>query len=158
MIKQSRELAITVILIALTLPFIGCDRGANVQIEAAKKFADAITKNNAAVRDSMIATHKFKEYFQNVYVTNDMITWFRTFYDYQQGKFIKPASADVDRDLRKDLEGGLITSDSVEDTGIVKVKSPFAGEPTAIFWMVKQTNQPWKVAIVTKGEMQVLFR
>ncbi len=106
----------------------------------------------------MIATVKFREYFSNAYVSKDMITWFRSFYSYKDGHFIGESSADVDRSLAKELEGTLIDTNHVEETGIVKVKSPTPGEESAYFWMVRQSGKPWRVAIVTKGEAAVDFR
>jgi hypothetical protein len=135
----------------------GCDRGASVQQQAAQRFADAVSRSDVNQRDSMIATFKFKEYFSNAYVCEDMISWFRTFYDFQNRSFIKPPRADVDRDLRKELAGALIDPAPIEETGIVQVPSPTAGEDAAFFWMVKQTGKHWRVAIVTKGEALVDF-
>jgi hypothetical protein len=134
-----------------------CDRGGSAQIEGARNFADAVSRNDKARRDTLIATHRFQEYFQNDYVESDMMSWFRTFYDYQSRHFHQTPSVDVDRDLRDQLQGGLIDTSAIEETGIVKVKPPTAGEEAAVFWMVRQHGHPWKVAIVTKGEMQVNF-
>src|SRR6476469_3940693 len=94
-------------LLLVTCILAGCDRGASTQIEAAKSFADAVARNESARRDSMIATEKFLEYFRNSYVSSDMLSWFRTFYDFQEKKWRSTASADVDRDLTKDLAGAL---------------------------------------------------
>lgn len=137
--------------------FTGCDRGASGEIEGARNFADAVSRNDKVRRDSLIATYKFREYFQNDYIESDMMSWFRTFYDYQTRYFRKPAGADVDRDLRDQLQGALVDTAAIEETGIVKVKSPTPGEEPAVFWMVRQRGHPWKVAIVTKGEMVVHF-
>jgi hypothetical protein len=135
----------------------GCDRGATEQIQAAEKFSDAVTRNEGARRDSMIATHKFKEYFQNEYVAADFLKWFRSFYDLKERKFVLSARADVDRDLSKELEGVLIDTNKIEATGVVRVLTP-DGDKSAYFWMVKQEGQHWKVAIVTKGDMTVQFK
>ena len=135
-----------------------CDRGASEEVGVARKFADAVAKNNVPLRDSMIATYKFKEYFGNPYVSHDVITWFRSFYDPSAGTFIKPASADVDRNLTNDLEGALIDTSKIVETGMVRVNSPNAGEDAAFFWMVHQDGKPWKVAMVTKGESHVDFK
>ncbi len=132
-----------------------CDRGAGEEVGVARKFADAIARNNVPLRDSMIATYKFKEYFQNPYVAHDVQSWFGSFYDPKSGAFRSTASADVDRDLTKELEGALIDTAKIEETGMVKVKSPNAGEDGAFFWMVHQEGKPWRVAMVTKGESQV---
>ena len=67
------------------------------------------------------------------------------------GKFIKSASADVDRNLTNDLEGALSTTSKIVETGMVRVNSLNAGEDAAFFWMVHQDGKPWKVAMVTKG-------
>ncbi len=135
-----------------------CDRGAGEEVGVARKFADAVAKNNVPLRDSMIATYKFKEYFGNPYVSHDVVTWFRSFYDPSAGKFIRPASADVDRNLTSELEGALIDTSKIVETGMVRVNSPNAGEDAAFFWMVHQDGKPWKVAMVTKGESHVDFR
>src|SRR5579863_7342875 len=84
-----------------------CDRGAGEEIGVARKFSDAVTRNNAPLRDSMIATQKFKDYFANPYVAHDMLTWFRSFYNMKTGQFLTAASADVDRNLTPQLEGAL---------------------------------------------------
>ena len=135
-----------------------CDRGAGEEVGVARKFADAVAKNNVPMRDSMIATYKFREYFGNPYVSHDVVTWFRSFYDPSAGKFIKTASADVDRNLTNDLEGALIDTTKIVETGMVRVNSKNAGEDAAFFWMVHQDGKPWKVAMVTKGETHVDFR
>jgi hypothetical protein len=135
----------------------GCDRGASGELQGARAFADAVSRNDTAKRNAMIATYKFREYFENPFVASDMMSWFRTFYDYKERRFHQPAGADVDRDLKADLEGSLIDTAAIEATGVVKVKSPNPGEESAIFWMVQQHGRPWKVAIVTKGELQVNF-
>ena len=135
-----------------------CDRGASEEVGVARKFADAVAKNNQPLRDSMIATYTFKEYFGNPYVAHDVQTWFQSFYDPKSGAFRGTASADVDRDLTKDLDGALIDTAKIDETGMVKVKSPTAGEDGAFFWMVHQEGKPWKVAMVTKGESEVNFR
>ncbi len=106
----------------------------------------------------MIATYKFKEYFQNPFVASDMRSWFNTFYDAHERKFKGSSSADVDRNLEPELEGALLDTNHIAETGMVKVKSPNAGEDAAFFWMVREEGKPWKVAMVTKGESQVNFR
>ena len=136
----------------------GCDRGASTEIGAAKRFADAVARNDTTSRDSMIATDKFKEYFKNSFVAHDMLVWFRTFYDYKQMQFTGEATADVDRNLEQELNGVLLDTNRIEETGMVKVKNPNAAEDAAFFWMVKQNGKPWKVAIVTKGETPVNFK
>ena len=136
----------------------GCDRGAGKEVGTARKFADVVARNDGPQRDSMIATQKFKEYFANPYVARDMQTWFRSFYDYKAGKFLSTASADVEHNLERDLEGALLDTARIEETGMVRVNSPNAGEDAAYFWMVHQEGKPWKVAMVTKGETQVNFR
>ncbi len=135
-----------------------CDRGASEEVGVARKFADAVAKNNQPLRDSMIATYKFKEYFGNPYVAHDVQAWFQSFYDPKAGAFRSTASADVDRDLTKELDGALIDTAKIEETGMVKVKSPNDGEDGAFFWMVHQEGKPWKIAMVTKGESEVNFR
>jgi len=134
-----------------------CDRGAGVQEEAARTFADAVTRNDQARRDSLIATPKFKEYFDNPYVARDMLDWFRSFYDYKNQKFVKGARVDVDEDLKKELAGALIDTNAIEETGLVRVSSPNEGEQPAVFRMVKQQGKHWKVAMVTRGDAQVEF-
>ena len=82
-----------------------------------------------------------------------------TIYDMQQNKFIGSSRADVDRDLKKDLEGGgLISPDEIEETGMVRVRSPNPNELSAYFWMVKQKGHHWAIAMVTKGEAVVNFK
>jgi hypothetical protein len=135
-----------------------CDRGAGEEVGVARKFADAVARNNQPLRDSMIATYKFREYFGNPYVAHDVQAWFQSFYDPKSGAFRGTASADVDRDLAKELDGALIDTAKIEETGMVKVRSPNADEDGAFFWMVHQEGKPWKVAMVTKGESEVNFR
>lgn len=150
---------LTTALIAL-LAFVtleSCDRNASAQLSGARNFADAVSRNDTARRNALIATYKFREYFENPYVASDMMSWFRSFYDYQERHFRATSAADVDRDLKPSLQGNLIDTAAIDETGIVKVKSPNPGEESAIFWMVHQHDRPWKVAIVTKGEMQVNF-
>ena len=137
--------------------FSGCDRGATEQIQAAERFSDAVSRNEGSRRDSMIATYKFKEYFQNEYVAADFLKWFRSFYDLKERKFVLSARADVDRDLTKELEGVLVDTNKIDATGVVRVLTP-DGDKSAYFWMVKQEGQHWKVAIVTKGDMTVQFK
>ena len=139
------------------ITFTGCDRGATEQIQAAEKFSDAVTRNEGSRRDSMIATYKFKEYFQNEYVAADFLKWFRSFYDLSERKFVLTARADVDRDLTKELEGSLVDTNKIEATGVVRVLTPDS-DKSAYFWMVKQEGLHWKVAIVTKGDMTVKFK
>ncbi|HZK76569.1 MAG TPA: hypothetical protein VFD13_06645 [Candidatus Kapabacteria bacterium] len=136
----------------------GCDRGAGEEIGVARKFTDAVVSNNAPLRDSMIATQKFKDYFQNAYVANDMLTWFRSFYNYRTHQFDDFPSADVDYDLSTKLRGVLIDTNQIEETGMVIVKSPTPGVEPAYFWLVHQEGQPWRVAVVTKGESEVNFQ
>lgn len=143
------------LVIATTLA--SCDRGATEQIQAAERFADATARNNVGVRDSMIATRLFKSYFKNDYVASDFITWIQSIYDFRNKKFIRTANADVERDLKPELNGNLLDGGEIEETGIVKVKSPHESDPTAYFWMVKEKGQHWRVAMVTKGELQVNF-
>jgi hypothetical protein len=148
----------TVLVALLSFFATGCDRGASEEVGVARKFADAVARNNQPLRDSMIATFKFKEYFGNPYVSHDVQTWFQSFYDAKSGAFRGTASADVDRDLTKELDGALIDTAKIEETGMVKVKSPNDGEDGAFFWMVHQEGKPWRVAMVTKGESEVNFR
>ena len=135
-----------------------CDRGAGEEIGVARKFADAVASNNAVGRDSMIATQKFKDYFKNPYVASDMLTWFRSFYDYHKHDFDQYPSADVDYNLAPKLQGALIDTNKIEETGMVIVKSPTPGVDGAFFWLVRQKGQPWRVAVVTKGESEVDFQ
>jgi hypothetical protein len=74
----------SIILLSSVLSFIGCDRGATAQIQAAERFSDALTRNEGPRRDSMIATYKFEEYFTNQYVADDFLQWFRSFYDLKE--------------------------------------------------------------------------
>jgi len=136
----------------------GCDRGATEQVQAAQRFADAVSRNDIPARDSMIATGVFKRYFENAYVSRDFFDWMRTLYDTKNTKFFASSRADVDRDLKEELNGGLLHEGDIEETGMVKVNSPNAGEPAAYFWMVKQKGRHWAVAIVTKGESVVNFK
>ncbi len=146
-------------LITFALSNASCDRGASEQIQAAQRFADAVVRNNIAARDSMIATRLFKKHFDNEFVRSDFIGWMSTIYDMRANKFRGGARADVDHDLKQDLEGGgLISGDEIEETGMVRVKSPDPNELSAYFWMVKQKGHHWAVAMVTKGEMAVNFK
>ena len=145
------------LLLLLALGSSSCDRSAGAEVEGARNFADAVSRNDTARRNAMIATYRFKEYFDNPYVASDMMSWFRTIYDYQNRHFHVSAAADVDRDLSSQLQGSLIDTAAIEATGIVKVKSPTPNEEPAVFWMVQQRGKPWKVAMVTKGELQVNF-
>ena len=147
-----------IVLLLLCLCFAGCDRGASEQVQAAEKFADAVVRNDAGVRDSMIATRIFKKYFTNPYVASDYIGWMRSIYDVHNRKFFSTSRADVDRDLKEELQGGLLSDDEIEETGMVRVKSPNEGEQSAFFWMVKQKRHHWAVAIITKGEAAVNFK
>ncbi len=147
-----------ILVIVLAQGLSSCDRGAGEEVGIAKKFADAVASNNARARDSMIATQKFKDYFQNPYVASDLLTWFRSFYDYHTHKFLGIASADVDDDLSPKLQGALIDTNDIEETGMVTVKSPIPGQDAAFFWLVKQEGHPWRVAVVTKGESEVNFQ
>jgi hypothetical protein len=143
----------------LALVTIGCDRGATEQIQAAQKFADAVVRNNTVLRDSMIATRLFKKHFDNEFVRSSFISWMSSVYDMRTNKFFGTARADVDHDLKGDLQaGGLLSGDEIEETGMVRVKSPDPNELAAYFWMVKQKGHHWAVAMVTKGEMAVNFR
>jgi len=135
-----------------------CDRGAGEEIGVARKFADAVASNNAVGRDSMIATQKFKDYFKNPFVASDMLTWFRSFYDYQKHQFDKYPTADVDYNLAPKLQGALIDTNAIEETGMVIVSSPTPGVDAAFFWLVRQKGEPWRVAVVTKGETDVDFQ
>jgi hypothetical protein len=143
--------------LAIACTLTSCDRGATEQIQAAERFADATARNNVGTRDSMIATRLFKSYFANDYVASDFITWIQSIYDFHNKKFIRTAYADVDKDLKPELQGALLDASEIEETGIVKVKSPHETDPTAYFWMVKQKGQHWRVAMVTKGEVMVNF-
>jgi hypothetical protein len=144
-------------LLLLATGFTSCDRGETEQVQAAIRFSDAVARNEGPRRDSMIATWKFKEYFQNQYVAADYLNWFRSFYDLKEGKFVETARADVDRDLTKELEGALIVNSPIEKTGVVRVRTPDK-EKSAYFWMVKQQGEHWRIAIVTKGDMLVKFK
>lgn len=144
--------------IALILLFVGCDRGASEQVQAAQRFADAVVRNNIAARDSMIASNLFQRYFDNPYVSSDFIGWMRSLYDIAGSKFLSTSRADVDRDLKADLTGGLKSGDEIEETGMVRVKSPTEGQQAAYFWMVKQKGHHWAVAMITKGEAAVNFK
>jgi hypothetical protein len=161
MIVKNKYSVVWYVLIAalfLTAGLSSCDRGASEEVGAARKFADYVTRDDAPKRDSMIATQKFRDYFSNPYVAHDVQTWFRSFYDLKAGKFIASANADVDYNLTHQLEGALIDTAQIEETGMVRVNSPTAGEDGAYFWMVHQKGKPWKVAMVTKGESEVNFR
>ncbi|MDP4198170.1 MAG: hypothetical protein Q8922_01925 [Bacteroidota bacterium] len=149
----------TTLALSSVLPILaGCDRGASDEIGAARKFSEAVVRNDQTGRDSMIATAKFKEYFDNAYVGHDMRIWFGTFYDYKEGHFSGTSSADVERDLKPDLQGALIDTTEIEETGMVKVKPKDPSEDAAFFWMVHQRGKPWRVAVVTKGETKVNFK
>ena len=135
-----------------------CDRGAGEQIAVAKKFSDAVVSNNEPVIDSMIATARLHEHFANQFTRAELIQWFRTFYDFGEKKFKTKASADVDDKFADDLAGGMLRPGEIEETGKVRVRSAVPGQFDAYFWMVKQKDRPWGVAMVTKGEMKVLFK
>lgn len=154
---EKNRLFLLPILILLVAGLSSCDRGAGEEIGVARKFADAVTRNNAVERDSMIATAKFREYFQNQFVGHDMLVWFRSFYDYKQGHFLKPPTADVDRNFTSQIQGALIDTARIEETGLVRVNSPVEGEDAAFFWMVHQQGKPWRIAMVTKGESELSF-
>jgi hypothetical protein len=149
---------LSILLLILTVTLTGCDRGASEQIQAAQRFADAVVRNNTGERDSMVATNLFKRHFENDFVTSDLIGWMGTIYDMQGGKFRGSSRADVDRDLKDELTGGLIYPEEIEETGMVHVRAPNANDPPAYFWMVKQKGHHWMVAMVTKGEMAVNFK
>lgn len=154
---RSKKLLSLLLVAVLGLSLAACEKSQNEEIEAAKKFSDAVTRNEQSRRDSMIATWVFKQHFANTYVEADNINWFRSFYNYQEKKFFVDAKADVERDFTKELQGGLIDTNKVEETGLVKVKSPVPGKDPAVFWMVKQTGKHWRVAMVTHGDAQVNF-
>lgn len=155
-IFQKSSLILSLLLIALGAS--SCDRGAGAQVAAARQFTDAVVVNDVARRDSMIATMRLKEHFENDYTTAEIINWFRSFYDLGQKKFKTLSRADVDAKLTETIEGGLLKPGEIEETGMVRVNSAIEGEQHAYFWMVKQKDQPWKIAMVTKGEMKVLFK
>jgi hypothetical protein len=146
------------LLVLLAIGVSSCDRGAGAQIAAARKFTHAVVTGNTNERDSMVATSLFREHINNQYTYAEMIRWMQSFYDIGQRKFKTASSADVDADLSDDLGGGLVVPGKIEETGLVHVNSPIKGEQHAYFWMVKQENLPWRVAMVTKGEMKVHFK
>src|SRR5437868_1455247 len=117
--KNERSRAWYWMSLLLMLGIIGCDRGASEEIGAARRFAEAVVRNDVPHRDSMIATAKFKEYFDNQYVSSDMRTWFQSFYDLHEQRFLGTPSADVDRNLQPELEGALIDTNQIEETGMV---------------------------------------
>lgn len=151
--KSAKSLAFVFLSLAL---LAGCKGAEDEQMSAAKRFTDAVARNDKAKRDSMVATFLFRDYFQNQYVEADFLRWFRTFYDMQHRKFLGAARVDTERKFAKDLKGAMIDAAAIEETGVVRVTSPKKEEPAAYFWMVKQ-NDRWKVAIVTKGEQLVHF-
>ena len=137
--KNEKSSVLRFISISLVIVvFAGCDRGATEQIQAAERFANAVVRNDVAVRDSMVATRVFRKYFTNPYVTSDFIGWMRSIYDLHNNKFYSTSRVDVDRDLKQELSVGLLSSDEIEETGMVRIKSPNEGEQAAYFWMVKQ--------------------
>jgi len=138
------------------LIFAGCKGTEDEQMSAAKRFTHAVATNDKPKRDSMIATFLFREYFQNQWVEADFLRWFRAFYDSQNKKFLGAARVDADRKFAKELQGAMIDTAAIEETGVVRVTNPKKEEPAAYFWMVKQGGS-WKVAIVTKGEQLVHF-
>lgn len=145
-------------LLAILLTAVGCDRGADTEISAARRFADAVTRNLTASRDSLIATPRLQELFDAPYVSSDMIRWFNEFYDFRTQHFLGTTRADVDRDLSDDLKGGLKDTNAIESTGMVRIKPERKEMESIYFWMVKQQGHPWRVAMVTKGELQVHFK
>lgn len=108
----------------------------------------------------MIATAKFKAEFDNPTADGgDMRQWFEAFYDpKQEGGFTGTATMDPNRNLKPDLQGALIDTTEIEETGTVKVKTKDNGHDAAIFWMVRQRGKPWRIAMVTKSETTVNFR
>lgn len=164
MLKKKQKLSashwcsVIIVLVLASVALAGCDRGASEQIQAAEKFADAMARNNVPRRDSMIATPLFRSQFQNAYVASDLISWMQIIYDIKKNKFASTTRVDVDRDLKQDLKGHLFDNGAeIEETGMVRVKSPLENDQSAYFWMVKQKGAHWKVAMVTKGELQVDF-
>lgn len=148
----------SVCVLLLTLMLVSCDRGAGVQIKAAKQFARSVALHDTLARDSMIATARFHQHFSNDFVEAELIELMRTIYDPANDEFKGKVRADVDADLRPDLQGGLRLPGEIEETGMVRVKSPMVTHPYIYFWMVKQQDRKWQVAMVTKGEQKVLFK
>ncbi|MEI8134900.1 MAG: hypothetical protein WCH46_07445 [bacterium] len=138
----------------------GCDRGATEQVQAAERFAESIVKNNTTMRDSMIATRLFRKHFQNDFVARDLINLMQSIYDTKTSHFVEMTHprADVDHDLKAELSGGLIYEGAIEETGMVRVKSPGGFDTPTYFWMVRQAGHHWMVAMITKGEAAVNFR
>lgn len=154
MLKRSAR-SLAFVLLSL-LAIAGCKGTEDEQINAARRFTEAVTTNDKPKRDAMVATFLFREYFTNQYVEADFLRWFRTFYDMQNKKFLGTARVDTERKFAKDLRGAMIDTAAIEETGIVRVTNPSKDEQAAYYWMVKQ-NGSWKVAIVTKGEQLVHF-
>lgn len=164
MLKRKQKLSashwcsVLVVIVLASAALTGCDRGASEQIQAAEKFADAMARNNVPLRDSLIATPLLKSQFQNAYVASDLISWMQIIYDIKNNKFASTTRVDVDHDLKPDLINHLFDNAAeIEATGMVRVRSPLENDQSAYFWMVKQKGAHWKVAMVTKGEMQVDF-
>jgi hypothetical protein len=142
----------------LCIALSSCDRGAGEQIAVANKFSNAVVINNEPLIDSMIATVRLKEHFDNQFTRAELIRWIGSFYDKSTKRFKTKSSADVDDNFAEELGGGMLRRGEIEETGKVRVRAPIKGEHDAYFWMVKQEGRPWGVAMVTKGEMKVLFK
>lgn len=155
--KASRYLS-SVVALLISVALVGCDRGAGEQVAVANKFANAIVMNNEPLLDSMIATVRLKEHFDNQFTRADLIQWVNTFYDRSTKRFKTKTSADVDDKFGDELAGGMLRPGEIEETGKVRVRAPIKGDFDAYFWMVKQKGRPWGVAMITKGEMKVYFK
>jgi hypothetical protein len=147
-----------VVIALLGVAVAGCDRGAGEQVAYANKFASAIVVNNEAMIDSMIATARLKEHFDNQFTRAELIQWVSTFYDKSTKRFRTKTSADVDDNFINEVAGGMLRPGEIEETGKVRVRAPIKGDLDAYFWMVKQKGRPWGVAMITKGEMKVHFK
>jgi hypothetical protein len=142
----------------LLLGLASCDRGAGEQVAVANKFANAIVVNDEPTLDSMIATARLKEHFDNEFTRAELIQWVSTFYDMGSKRFKTKTSADVDDKFADELAGGMLRPGEIEETGKVRVRAVNKGEHDAYFWMVKQKGRKWGVAMLTKGEMKVHFK
>lgn len=148
--------AIVVAILGVALS--SCDRGAGQQVAVANKFANAVVINNEPLIDSMVATVRLKEHFDNEFTRAELIRWIDSFYDKSTKRFKTKTSADVDDNFIEELGGGMLRRGKIEETGKVRVRAPIKGEHDAIFWMVKQEDRPWGIAMITKGEMKVYFK
>ncbi|MDP4200108.1 MAG: hypothetical protein Q8922_06175 [Bacteroidota bacterium] len=149
-------------LILLTVSVSSCDNRRAGEIRAARNFAGSVVRNDIAARDSMIATAKLQAAFANDSIGGHLRQWFGTFCDSLGNRTNSDEwRLDADRDLRTALNGALIDTAEIEETGTVRVSNGLIFEnPSSepFFWMVRQRGKPWRVAFVTMGDTTMDFR